>query len=51
MADRRGVIGKLVILASASAGNICIDGNPDNIHRRFNRESRPVESHGLPKGW
>jgi hypothetical protein len=31
--------------------NICIDGNPDNIHRRFNRESHPVGSHGLPKGW
>ena len=20
----------------------CIDGNPDNIHRRFNSESRPL---------
>src|ERR1700730_12283249 len=28
-----------------------IDGNPKNIHGRFNRESRPpVERHGLPKG-
>jgi hypothetical protein len=29
----------------------CIDGNPKNIHRRFNSESHaPVERHGLPKG-
>jgi hypothetical protein len=28
-----------------------IDGNPKNIHKRFNRESHPpVERHGFPKG-
>src|SRR5215475_14071390 len=36
--DRRGVIGKLVILAFESVG---LDGNPDNIHGRYNRESHP----------
>jgi hypothetical protein len=28
----------------------CIDGNPENIHRRFKRESHPIKRHGLPKG-
>ena len=38
-------------LVLGSALKNCIDGNPKNIHRRFNSESHPpVERHGLPKG-
>jgi hypothetical protein len=29
----------------------CIDGNPDNIHRRFNREDPPWRAKGSRKGW
>jgi hypothetical protein len=38
-------------LVLGSALKNCIDGNPKNIHIRFNSESHPpVERHGLPKG-
>ena len=29
--------------------NICIYGNPDNIHRRSNRESHPIARNGSPE--
>jgi hypothetical protein len=39
-----------VSIAPGIVAEKIIDGNPDNIHRRFNRKATPQRGTGFPKG-